>query len=90
MDASLIIMWVGFILAGYAVVGNDSIQTLGTFLSSNEKKPWYVLWAFAGSILAITLLWGWHNYGGDVSYGRLKATPSSTIWVGRTCCRHWY
>ena len=52
MDYSMLIMWLGFILAGYAVVGNDSIQTLGTFLSSNEDKPWYVLWGFAGSILA--------------------------------------
>jgi hypothetical protein len=65
-------MWVGFILAGYAVVGNDSIQTLGTFLSSNEEKPWYVLWGFAGSILAATLIYGWFTYGGDVSYGRLE------------------
>ena len=72
MDASLIIMWTGFILAGYAVVGNDSIQTLGTFLSSNEDRKWYVLWAFAGSILAFTLLYGWAQYGGDVSYGRLE------------------
>ncbi|OAV45843.1 hypothetical protein [Lewinella sp. 4G2] len=64
-------MWLGFILAGYAVVGNDSIQTLGTFLSSNEEKPWWVLWLFAGGILAFTLLWGWHTYDGDVSYGRL-------------------
>lgn len=71
MDA-LIIMWLGFIMAGYAVVGNDSIQTLGTFLSSNEERPWYVLWGFAGSILAFTLLYGWFNYSGDVSYGRLE------------------
>ncbi|PHI21689.1 hypothetical protein CEQ90_01375 [Lewinellaceae bacterium SD302] len=65
-------MWTGFILAGYAVVGNDSIQTLGTFLSSNEDKPWYVLWGFAGSILAATLVYGWFAYSGDVSYGRLE------------------
>ena len=71
MDPSLIIMWLGFILAGYAVVGNDSIQTLGTFLSSNEDKPWWVLWLFAGGILAFTLVYGWSTYGGDVSYGRL-------------------
>ena len=75
MDPTLLIMWTGFILAGYAVVGNDSIQTLGTFLSSNEEKPWYVLWGFAGSILAATLLYGWWSYGGDVSYGRLEKYP---------------
>jgi hypothetical protein len=68
-------MWFGFILAGYSVVGNDSIQTLGTFLSSNEERPWYVLWLFAGSILAFTLLYGWAQYSGDVSYGRLEKYP---------------
>ena len=75
MDITLIIMWAGFILAGYSVVGNDSIQTLGTFLSSNEKRPWWVLWLFAGSILTATLVYGWAQYGGDVSYGRLEKYP---------------
>jgi len=72
MDISFIIMWAGFILAGYSVVGNDSIQTLGTFLTSNEKRQWYVLWLFAGSILTFTLVYGWMQYGGDVSYERLE------------------
>lgn len=67
----MIIMWIGFILAAYSVVGNDVIQTLGTFLASNEKKPWYVLWLFAASILTATLVYGWYQYGGDVSYHRL-------------------
>lgn len=75
MDYSLFIMWIGFILAGYSVVGNDSIQTLGTFLSSNEERPWYILWLFAGSILAGTLLYGWYTNAGDVSYGRLESYP---------------
>ncbi len=73
MDPSFLIMWLGFIMAGYSVVGNDSIQTLGTFLSSNEDRPWYILWLFAGSILAFTLVYGWFNYGGDVSYERLSS-----------------
>jgi len=68
-------MWFGFILAGYSVVGNDSIQTLGTFLSSNEERPWYVLWIFAGGILTATLVYGWYTTGGDVSYGRLEKYP---------------
>ncbi len=75
MDYSILIMWAGFILAGYSVVGNDSIQTLGTFLSSNEDRPWYTLWFFAGSILTFTLIYGWINYGGDVSYSRLEKYP---------------
>lgn len=75
MDPTLVIMWLGFIMAGYSVIGNDSIQTLGTFLSSNEERPWWVLWLFAGSILTFTLVYGWMQYGGDVSYGRLEKYP---------------
>lgn len=75
MDVTLVIMWIGFILAAYSVVGNDVIQTLGTFLSSNEHRPWYILWAFAGTIMVGTLVYGWVQYGGDVSYGRLIGDP---------------
>lgn len=75
MDASFLIMWGGFILASYSVVGNDVIQTLGTFLSSNEKRPWWVLWIFAATILSATLLYSWFQYGGDVSYQRLIGDP---------------
>ena len=67
----MIIMWLGFILAAYSVVGNDVIQTLGTFLASNENRPWYVLWLFAASIMMATLVYGWYQYDGDVSYQRL-------------------
>ncbi|WP_139378629.1 tetratricopeptide repeat protein [Parapedobacter luteus] len=75
MDVSSIVMYLGFVLASYSVVGNDTIQTLGTFLSSNERKRWWVLWAFAGGILACTLIFGYLNHAGDVSYGRLEKYP---------------
>lgn len=72
MDALTIWMVVGFLLAAYAVVGNDSIQTLGTFIASNRKVKWYWLWAFTGSILVFTLTWSWLVNGGDLSWGRLN------------------
>jgi hypothetical protein len=75
MDFASVFMWVGFMFAGYSVVGNDSIQTLGTFLSSNENRPWYLLWFFASSILTATLVIGWYQYSGDVSYARLEKYP---------------
>lgn len=75
MDISLLVMWGGFALASYAVVGNDVIQTLGTFLSSNSKRQWYVLFLFAGVLLAATMIYGWLNYNGDVSYDRLAKYP---------------
>lgn len=68
-------MWLGFILASFSVIGNDVIQTLGTFMSSNEKRPWWVLFIFAGSILTATLLYSWFVNGGDVSYLRLVGDP---------------
>ncbi len=82
MITSQIVMYLGFILASYSVVGNDTIQTLGTFLSSNQRKKWWILWLFAGSILTITLLYGWVQFDGDVSYGRLEkyALPEPFAW----------
>ena len=68
-------MVAGFLLAAYAVVANDSIQTLGTFLSSNAHRPWWVLWLFASGILGAVLAYGWFVHGGDVSYGRLAKFP---------------
>jgi len=70
MDLTFLVMWVGFILASYSVVGNDVIQTLGTFLTSNEKRvKWYILWLFAASILCFTLIQGYMV--NDIDYGRL-------------------
>ncbi|MDB4835046.1 hypothetical protein OAH12_00500 [Cyclobacteriaceae bacterium] len=71
-----VVMWVGFALASYSVVGNDVIQTLGTFIASNEKKKWYTLWAFAALILIATLVYSWYMYDGDVSFHRLIGDES--------------
>ena len=65
----------GFLLGSYSIVGNDAIQTLGTFLSSNSHRPWWVLWIFAGGIITVVLVYGWVAHSGDVSYGRLQAIP---------------
>ena len=69
------LMVVGFVLAAYSVVANDSIQTLGTFLASNAHRPWWVMWAFSSSILVLVLLYSWVTNGGDPSYGRLEKFP---------------
>lgn len=69
----MIWMVLGFSLAAYSVVANDAIQTLGTFLASNAKRPWWVLWIFGGSILMLALFMGWAD--GDVSYGKLEKYP---------------
>jgi phosphate/sulfate permease len=75
MTLPLLFSILGFAFAGYAVVGNDVIQTLGTFLTSNSKRNWVILWAYAGIILSVVLILGWFLNNGDVSYGRLSNIP---------------
>jgi phosphate/sulfate permease len=72
VELANIIIILGFIFAAYAIVGNDAIQTLGTFLSSNAHRPWWVLWLYASVILSAVTFYGWYAYDGDVSYGRLE------------------
>ena len=80
-------MILGFAMAAYSIVANDSIQTLGTFLSSNEKRPWWVLWIFISGILVITVTYGWLNNGGDLAFGRLSVEgkeiffPTKFTWL---------
>lgn len=64
----------GFIFAAYAVVGNDALQTLGTFINSNGRFHWSVLFGFAALILVATFTYGYVQNGGDPSFGRLADT----------------
>tara|TARA_B100001179_G_scaffold137018_1_gene98575 strand:- start:564 stop:1700 length:1137 start_codon:yes stop_codon:yes gene_type:complete len=65
--------WFGFAIAAYSAVGNDSIQTIGTFIASNRDKPWWLLWLFIGGLFVATVTYSWVTYDGDVSYQRLAA-----------------
>ncbi len=66
-------MWVGFLFAAYAAIANDSIQTIGTFIASNQDKKWWILWIFIGGIFFFTMFYSWLTLGGDVSHGRLTS-----------------
>lgn len=71
LDLPTIYAFAGFVLAAYSVIGNDAVQTLGTFMASNLKIfRWYWLWLAASTILCVTLFYGWYVHG-DISYGRL-------------------
>lgn len=71
---------VGFLLAAYSVIANDSVQTLGTWIASNSKKfKWYYMWGAASSVLLFTIWYGWTVNGGDISYGRLDKIPYQTV-----------
>lgn len=80
-DLSTLFMLVGFLLAAWAVTSNDSIQTLGTFLSSNKSIKWYWLFAISSLVLIITIFWGWYVNGGDVAWGRLQHIPQPTTFT---------
>ncbi len=80
MDLTLIYTIVGFGLAGWSVIGNDSIQTLGTFIASKQKWfKWYTLAVSASFVMILALGWGWYTYDGDISYGRLTRIPYQEI-----------
>lgn len=61
----MVFLWafVGFLLASYSIVANDAIQTLGTFLSSNAKRPWWILWAYASTIIVAVMMMGYFDLG---------------------------
>ena len=74
-------MWslIGFLFAAYAVIANDSVQTLGTWIASNNERFNYkILWAAASAVLLWALWYGWYAYG-DISYGRLNRIPFQEI-----------
>ena len=71
----------GFLMAAYAVIANDSAQTLGTFISSNKETKWWKKWFVMSTILVCTLTYAWMT--GDVAHGRLNSIPLPEAF-------HWY
>jgi len=80
MELTLVYTIVGFGLAGWSVIGNDSVQTLGTFIASKQKWfKWYTLAGAASAAMIVTISFGWWAYDGDISYGRLTRIPYQKI-----------
>tara|TARA_B100000809_G_scaffold174652_1_gene171919 strand:- start:248 stop:1222 length:975 start_codon:yes stop_codon:yes gene_type:complete len=77
MDFLTLWSLLGFLFAVYAVTANDSIQTLGTYISSNNDVKWYWMFAYMGSIFLITMLQGFN--AGDPTFGRLDKFPEIDI-----------
>jgi len=79
LDLSMFYALIGFTLAAYAVMANDAVQTLGTFMASNLRVfKWYWLWLAASLVLAATLFYGWSVHG-DISFGRLDKIPYQEV-----------
>jgi len=80
MELTLFYTIVGFGLAGWSVIANDSIQTLGTFIASKSKWfKWYTLAGAASLMMIIVITYGWWAYDGDISFGRLTRIPYQQI-----------
>ena len=80
MELTLIYTIIGFGLAGWSVIANDSVQTLGTFIASKSKWfKWYTLAGAASLAMMVTISYGWWAYDGDISYGRLTRIPYQEI-----------
>ena len=80
MELTLIYTIIGFGLAGWSVIANDSVQTLGTFIASKSKWfKWYTLAGAASLAMIVTITYGWWAYDGDISYGRLTRIPYQEI-----------
>ena len=80
MELTLAYTIIGFALAGWSVIANDSIQTLGTFIASKQKWfKWYTLAGSASAAMIVTISFGWWTYDGDISYGRLTQIPYQEI-----------
>lgn len=74
---------IAFVLAAWAVIGNDALQTLGPFLQANRgriSRIWQGL--YLALALCVVLVLGWLTHGGDGSWGRLQAypPPSDLAW----------
>jgi hypothetical protein len=80
MELLTLWMGIGFLFAAYSVIANDSVQTLGTWIASNNDRfNWKTMWIAASSVLLWALWYGWYMYGGDISYGRLNKIPFQEI-----------
>ena len=73
---------IGFILAAYAVVGNDALQTLGTFINSNQRVPWWGLFLFAAIILVVVFFFGYVTDGGELRDATGAIKPLCDFSVG--------
>jgi phosphate/sulfate permease len=72
---SNLVMLVGFTVTAYAIIANNTPQTLGPFIRSNSARSWWFFWLFASVVLLVVVVYGWVVNNGDVCYGRLDAIP---------------
>jgi hypothetical protein len=73
MEPTLVFGILGFLMAAYSVIANDSAQTLGTFIASNKETKWQYQWLAMSAVMVMTLTYGYMT--GDIAHGRLNSIP---------------
>ena len=67
--------WIGVVFMMFSTMSNDSIQTLGTFITSNSKKSWIKLWLYISILFLTTLILTWFFNGHRIDFNRLLSIP---------------
>ena len=72
---------ISFSLAAYSVLWNDAVQTLMTYIHSNDDLPKKLLFGWVLSVLLWVLWYGFLISEGGITYGRLDAKWYADITV---------
>jgi len=66
------LQWVLLNLALFSTMGNDSVQTLGTFFISNRKIKWWIPCIYIAVLFIMTIAIGWFTYYHQIHFDRLE------------------
>lgn len=72
---------ISFSLAAYSVLWNDAVQTLMTYIHSNDDLPKKLLFSWVLAVLLWVLWYGFLVSPGGITYGRLDAKGYADITV---------
>lgn len=67
--------WFGVFLTMFSTMSNDSVQTLGTFITSNSKKSWLKMWLYISILFIATLLFAWFYNMHRLDFDKLVLIP---------------
>ena len=59
----------------FSTIANDSVQTLGTFMTSNTKTKWWKMWIYISLIFICTIIFAWYTHYGEIDFQRLANIP---------------
>ncbi len=71
VNLGLFFNWFMIAVSSYTVIGNNYIQTIGSFIVNNKKRS-KINWIFLSFSFIITTLISWFIYEGEVDYSLLK------------------